>query len=652
MSGIVVARRALAAALLLRTGAAIKVVDDPEGRRDQGRPQTTAAPTGAPTPAPTPEPTPEPTYVKDLPGVPCQCNNPSCWARYDLNGDDCITQDECDLQVPLLGNCSSTTSSPATYGPPVWDQDGDGCINFTEWDIIYTTSNGACCPVEPPSYCDECPEGYTIAVNPCECVPCVGGEVRRRRSLECTPCPSPFIDKGDFDDCKDPVTPYPDNAPNNSLNITVAVPYQTCTEFSIGDTITISGTEGGDPNLPISHTTLVMGVDKITGGYELELADPLPGNFAYDATVRQTCSSTDGSQVSASFSPSSDGCCCACGSNPEDCCETTEVCTVYPNGTGVCSNAGPYPEFSTPAPTVGAKGDPHLVNLQGEHFDINHDGKFTLLRFPQAMEKPAEFTFVANIQPDAGKPCTTYITEAEVSGAWLGSKILQVRSYRKAHSNETADAFLGARLIVDDDEPDPPWQTIEEFDTTNLELSEFGVVQSFLEKATWFPKKRSKVGPTAAGMFTLSLKNMHSGTAAKITIRQDLPEQEHLNVAVRQLSQLGRVDVGGLLGFDAHPESLERPSAACVHHRATARYRIESQDDAEHGYYFRPTWKDRWDKVRGKDGPRDNEASASLIGARLGGGMCKCSSDDSNGGSIDGVLVEDASFVFAEASWE
>jgi len=153
-------------------------------------------------------------------------------------------------------------------------------------------------------------------------------------------------------------------------------------------------------------------------------------------------------------------------------------------------------------------------------------------------------------------------------------------------------------------------------------------------------------------MFTLSLKNMNSGTAAKITIRQDLPEQEHLNVAVRQLSQLGRVDVGGLLGFDAHPESLERPSAACVHHRATARYRIESQDDAEYGYYFRPAWKDRWNKARSQQKPEDTDASASLFGDRLGGQMCKCSKDQSSTGSFEGVLVEEASFIFAEASWE
>jgi len=330
---------------------------------------------------------------------------------------------------------------------------------------------------------------------------------------------------------------------------------------------------------------------------------------------------------------------------------------VHPNGTGVCSPAGPYPKFSTPAPTVGAKGDPHLVNLQGEHFDINHEGKFTLLRFPQAAEKPAEFSFQAGIQPDVGKPCTTYITQVELSGAWLDGKSVEIRCYRKSHSNDT-DTFLGARLLSEGQTGDSPWQTIEEFFAQDLVLSApESDIHVSLDKATWFPKKGFKKGPTAAGMFTLSLRNSRSATGAKITIRQDLPEQEHLNVAVRQLSQLGRVDVGGLLGFDAHPESLERPSAACVHHRATARYRIESQDDADHGYYFRPAWKDRWDKARTGGRSQDNEAAASLMGKldykdALGGKMCKCPSGDGNLLSSEGVLVEEASFVFAEASWE
>ncbi|CAK0818794.1 unnamed protein product [Prorocentrum cordatum] len=627
--------------------AAEKAAEETKAAEDKGRPQPSPPPTAPPTLEPTPEPTPEPTYAYDGPGVPCSCHVPACFHQYDMNSDGCLTQNECDLHMPILEYCFMV---PATCGPEKWDLDDDACINLTEFERVYAV-NQTVCPVEVPEPCDECPQGKYIVPNPCECVDCAG-ETRRRRSTECTSCPAPLVpcQNPDADDCCDPMVPYaPSYVPNKTTNITVHVPYQTCTEFSLGDSITISGRLSSDPSTVVTHTTVVIGITPITGGYELDFNDPLPGNFQYDTTVQQTCTSTDGTQVSGSFSPSAGGCCCACGT---DCCETTEVCTLYPNGTGECSNAGPYPEFSTPAPTVGAKGDPHLVNLQGEHFDINHEGTFALLRFPQAAEKPAEFSLQATVQPDAGKPCTTYITHVEISGAWLGGRSVEIRCYRKSNSSGT-DAFLGARLL--EGKGDSPWQSIEEFESKDLVLSDSeSDVEVSMDKAMWFPKKRSKAGPTAAGMFTLSLRNKKSPIGAKITMRQDLPEQEHLNVAVRQLSQLGRVDVGGLLGFDAHPESLERPSAACVHHRATARYRIESQDDVDHGYYFRPAWKDRWDKVRAERS-RDNEAAASLLGRfdgseALGGKMCKCPSDPH--GSLEGVLVEEASFMFAKASWE
>jgi len=593
--------------------------------------------------------------------VICNCNKPSCFERYDLNNDTCITQDECNMQWPLLGNCTNATASYADgspYGPPVWDMDGDGCINYSEWEIIFDVSNGTVCPGTVPTECEECPPGYVLEVNPCECLPCQG-ETRRRRALECTPCPPPLV--------KDPKClpdeccsgPWLIERDNGSYEIPVIDPYPSCNRYTIGQVIVITGTVPGDPTNIITHEAEVLGVTNVTGGFILDIDPPLQQDFSpIGGSVQQQCTSTDGTQVSATYSASSDGCCCKCGTYPEaPCCESTEVCTVFPNDTGVCENPE-FPVHSTPAPTVGARGDPHLVNLQGEHFDINHEGKFTLLRFPQAAEKLAEFSLQAAIQPDFGKPCTTYITQVELSGAWLGDKSVQIRCYRKSLSNDT-DAFLGARLL--EGKSDSPWQTIEEFQAQDLVLSESeSEIRVSLDKATWFPKKGSKKGPTAAGMFTLALRNSHSPNGAKVTIRQDLPEQEHLNVAVRQLSQLGRVDVGGLLGFDAHPESLERPSAACVHHRATARYRIESQDDADQGYYFKPSWKDRWDKARAGGRPQDNEAAANLIGRfdgndAVGGQMCKCpigSVDGSAAGLSEGVLVDEASFVFAEASWE
>jgi len=410
---------------------------------------------------------------------------------------------------------------------------------------------------------------------------------------------------------------------------------------TVGDSITISKCCCESAS---DHGTFVItGAAPSTPAISFDIP-ALTMDFSEYDRVTKTCSSTDGVGY-PSFFP------CGCGS--EICGESTK-CDI--TGAGGCGTCIPT-TLPTPAPTVSAKGDPHLVNLNGEHFDVNHGGEFVLLRIPQDTARPAEVELKATIAPEHGKPCTTYITRAEISGAWLGGKSVEIRCYRKSHSNDT-DAFLGARLL--DGTGDSPWVTIEEFETKDLVLSDSeSDIEVSLDKATWFPKKRSKAGPTAAGMFTLSLRNKKSPIGAKITMRQDLPEQEHLNVAVRQLSQLGRVDVGGLLGFDAHPESLERPSAACVHHRATARYRIESQDDADHGYYFRPAWKDRWDKARTGRSSRDNEAAASLMGrfdgqSGLDNMMCKCPSNPHGDatGSIEGVLVEEASFMFGKASWD
>merc|ERR1719356_1199230 len=147
----------------------------------------------------------------ELPGVPCSCLALGCFARYDLNNDSCITQDECDLQWPLQGNCTGT----ASYGPPLWDSDQDGCINLTEFEVLFAESNGACCPQEAPPTPFECPPGYYLIANPTECVECVGGEVRRRRALECTTCPDDSVDlESCSDDCVDTTTPLVINGPS------------------------------------------------------------------------------------------------------------------------------------------------------------------------------------------------------------------------------------------------------------------------------------------------------------------------------------------------------------------------------------------------------------------------------------------------------
>jgi len=294
----------------------------------------------------------------------------------------------------------------------------------------------------------------------------------------------------------------------------------------------------------------------------------------------------------------------------------------------------------------------------------------------------------ATVEPEFEKPCITYITQVQISGSWLGNSSVQVRCYRKARAGRVQGAFLGARVLTKEGE-DAPWQSIESFDTGGgrelvLGSPEVGV-RATLVKSAWFPKKAkvAEGSPTAGGRFTLILQDTRNTAAAKVEIRQDLPGQEHLNLAIKHLSALGRLDVGGLLGFDKHPENLEYASAECNHHRATTGTRIESQENNPDYYYTMPPWKRRWEKIRRQNQKQseasveevstvptttENDAAASLIKGNKKSKdhdvdvdvdsehdsdsslMCKCASA---GGPFDeGVLVRKQAATFASASWD
>jgi len=117
-----------------------------------------------------------------------------------------------------------------------------------------------------------------------------------------------------------------------------------------------------------------------------------------------------------------------------------------------------------------------------------------------------------------------------------------------------------------------------------------------LSKSVWSPKKTrvAQGSRIVAGMFQVDIRNPSSRKAATLIFRQDLPDQEHLNVAVKRISALGRVDVGGFLGFDEHRRSLETPTAECNSYRAAhmSKHRIRSQEERE-GYTYKPLWQER-----------------------------------------------------------
>jgi len=273
------------------------------------------------------------------------------------------------------------------------------------------------------------------------------------------------------------------------------------------------------------------------------------------------------------------------------------------------------------------------------------------------------------------RPCTTYITQVHLFGKWFGNMSVQIRSYLKAYLEGQKDTDFGMRL-----DADAPWQSIETI-AVDKQMIASSEMEVSLSKSLWYPKKlvlhANKGTPMVGGMFQVDIRNLHGKEAAKMIFRQDLPDQEHLNLAVRRISALGRMDVGGLIGFDSHARSLETPSADCNHYRAVNKaHRIASQDEKE-GYTYRPLWKERWDKIRHDrqmkhsghnhgDNSEDNEAAASLFSTDVGNRaenmfstmtdnrMCKCPAEDNPSAAFqeNGVIVEATIGKWGDASWD
>jgi len=106
---------------------------------------------------------------------------------------------------------------------------------------------------------------------------------------------------------------------------------------------------------------------------------------------------------------------------------TTISGTVYiPNQT--TSQAPPTPA-PTPAPTVkegevNATGDPHLVNVHGQHFDVMQPGVHVLLRIPFKARPLEEFVLVTADAQRIGDACAdTYFMAINMTGTWVADKI-------------------------------------------------------------------------------------------------------------------------------------------------------------------------------------------------------------------------------------
>jgi len=261
----------------------------------------------------------------------------------------------------------------------------------------------------------------------------------------------------------------------------------------------------------------------------------------------------------------------------------------------------------------------------------------------------------------------------ELSGTWLGGKVVQVRSY-KAKAKDEAGKFLGLRVmnsgVYEEAQHDVPWEKLADWTDMTLLLSEYQGKTGFmvtLAKTQWRSRKAAREGASSvAGQVEVRFQRRRLNESAQVIMRQDLPMQEHLNLAVRHIAALGRSDVGGLLGFDPHPESLEAVTPECERHRGGL--------DRAGGPRSRPGWRARWEKIKARRGQApapeegtgdDNEAAAALFTAGREA-MCVCPGEGPlagseqgehaqslvGGRSARGVVVEHQTGRLAEASWD
>lgn len=100
------------------------------------------------------------------------------------------------------------------------------------------------------------------------------------------------------------------------------------------------------------------------------------------------------------------------------------VIKTWQSGAGKPSGSWKVPSWMYLCAGMTANGDPHVVNILGQKFDIFTQGDVELIRFPQgAADDDAKIVVTASITK-LGKSChDSYMKKIRVSGAWLQGEV-------------------------------------------------------------------------------------------------------------------------------------------------------------------------------------------------------------------------------------
>jgi len=177
-----------------------------------------------------------------------------------------------------------------------------------------------------------------------------------------------------------------------------------------------------------------------------------------------------------------------------------------------------------------AKGDPHLMNIKGEAFDVMQTGDMMLLEIPRG-SSPAtlDLALRADIERLGAVSCgPTFITSASIAGRWIGVP-LEIRS----------------GPILEQGRPQPKHTFGIRFDGKDW----------LPHVATEKTMRLSKDATLEASdrMFLFQVRGLD------IAVSQPKRPRIFLDIQVKGIGKL-QTEIGGLLGIDDHSSVEEMPS--------------------------------------------------------------------------------------------
>jgi len=196
-----------------------------------------------------------------------------------------------------------------------------------------------------------------------------------------------------------------------------------------------------------------------------------------------------------------------------------------------------------------ANGDPHVVNIRGEKFDIASQGEVELIHYPQGAENSsAKLIIMASIDK-LGSGChDTYIKGIKISGTWLK----EIVSFKD--DEDTGDILVTSSNVS---------KPVEWARMHGSEAEKFQGEQIHFESRT----RASFQIARGTKLIVYSTGRVHKGVGT------------YLNVELQGFTQLEGA-VGGLLGLDSHQKEVDMAKDMCKKSRVAKARAFHQKTDA------------------------------------------------------------------------